>query len=90
VPTWFWLNVPACALIFTAVAGMPLWMVLKRPEEHRSPDLRPGPGECAPASRPDPPGRPETDRIRPPRLGMPAARTAPMQLQPAQDERQAR
>lgn len=35
MPIWFWLNIPACTLIFLATVGIPLWMVLRRPgEEH--------------------------------------------------------
>jgi len=30
--TWFWLNVPLMVVIFSAVAGIPLWMVVKRPD----------------------------------------------------------
>ncbi len=29
--TWFWLNIPLCAVIFSAIVGIPLWMVIKRP-----------------------------------------------------------
>jgi hypothetical protein len=29
---WFWLNMPLAALIFAAVAGIPLWMVIKHPD----------------------------------------------------------
>lgn len=29
---WFWLNIPLCTVIFSAVVGIPLWMVLKRPD----------------------------------------------------------
>ncbi len=30
--TWFWLNIPLCAAIFAAMVGIPLWMVIKRPD----------------------------------------------------------
>ncbi|MFY9931481.1 MAG: hypothetical protein WAK82_26115 [Streptosporangiaceae bacterium] len=30
--TWFWLNIPLSAVIFSAVVGSSLWMVLKRPD----------------------------------------------------------
>lgn len=30
--TWFWLNIPLCAVIFAAIVGIPLWMVFKRPD----------------------------------------------------------
>ena len=29
---WFWLNMPLAALIVAAVAGIPLWMVIKHPD----------------------------------------------------------
>jgi hypothetical protein len=35
---WFWLNIPLASVIFLAVAGIPLWMVIKHP------DTRPGSG----------------------------------------------
>ena len=34
--SWMWLNLPLGALIFLAVAGIPLWMVLKRPDHRPS------------------------------------------------------
>jgi hypothetical protein len=30
--TWFWLNIPLCALIFGAVCGIPVWLVIKHPD----------------------------------------------------------
>jgi hypothetical protein len=30
--TWLWVNIPLCAIFFGATAGIPLWMVLKRPD----------------------------------------------------------
>ena len=33
--TWFWLNVPPCVAIFSAVAGIPLWLTFKRPDTGR-------------------------------------------------------
>ena len=30
--TWFWLNIPVCAVIFSAIVGIPLWLVIKRPD----------------------------------------------------------
>jgi hypothetical protein len=30
--TWFWLNIPLCAVIFSAMVGIPMWMVIKRPD----------------------------------------------------------
>jgi hypothetical protein len=29
---WVWLNIPLGALIFLAVAGIPMWLVIKRPD----------------------------------------------------------
>jgi hypothetical protein len=29
---WLWLNVPLGSLIFIAVAGIPMWLVIKRGE----------------------------------------------------------
>jgi len=29
---WFWLNIPLCALIFAAVCGIPVWLVIKYPD----------------------------------------------------------
>jgi hypothetical protein len=29
---WIWLNMPLGALIFLAVAGIPLWMVIRHPD----------------------------------------------------------
>jgi hypothetical protein len=29
---WLWLNIPLMALFFVAVAGVPLWLVLRRPD----------------------------------------------------------
>jgi hypothetical protein len=29
---WFWLNIPLCTLLFAAVSGIPLWMVIKHPD----------------------------------------------------------
>jgi len=33
--TYLWLNVPLMALIFAAMCGIPLWMVIKRPDTGR-------------------------------------------------------
>ena len=29
---WVWLNIPLGAVIFLAVAGIPLWLVIKHPD----------------------------------------------------------
>ena len=29
---WLWLNIPLMAVFFIAVAGIPLWLVLRRPD----------------------------------------------------------
>jgi hypothetical protein len=36
--TALWLNIPLMALIFAAMSGIPLWMVIKRPDTGR--DIR--------------------------------------------------
>ncbi len=30
--TWFWLNIPICVAIFSAIVGIPMWLVFKRPD----------------------------------------------------------
>jgi hypothetical protein len=44
MPLWFWLNVPACILFFLAFTGVPMWLVLTRPDKAPIPDGGPGPG----------------------------------------------
>jgi len=34
--SWFWLNMPLGAVFFLAVAGIPLWMVLRHPDTRPS------------------------------------------------------
>ena len=29
---WFWLNIPIAAVLFAAMAGIPLWLVIKHPD----------------------------------------------------------
>jgi hypothetical protein len=59
MPTWFWLNIPAAVVAFSATAGIPLWMVLRRPDQ--KPDLRHRP----PAGTPQPaPSQPRHERER--------------------------
>ncbi len=43
--SWFWLNVPLMAVFFLATAGIPLWLVLKRP------DRAPGDQQASAAAR---------------------------------------
>jgi hypothetical protein len=40
---WFWLNMPLAAVFFAAVTGIPLWLVIKRPDTAPS-------GQVAPTS----------------------------------------
>jgi hypothetical protein len=35
VPTWFWLNIPVGAVLFAAMVGIPLWLVIKHPDTGR-------------------------------------------------------
>lgn len=53
---WFWLNVPLMVVISAAVTGIPLWLVLTRPDFGPEPADQaaageqvgvPGPGERA-------------------------------------------
>ena len=30
--SWLWLNIPLMAVFFVAAAGIPLWLVLRRPD----------------------------------------------------------
>jgi len=30
--SWFWISVPLAAVFFLATAGIPMWLVLRRPE----------------------------------------------------------
>jgi hypothetical protein len=30
--TWFWMNIPLCVAIFSAIVGIPMWLVFKRPD----------------------------------------------------------
>jgi hypothetical protein len=30
--TWFWLNIPICVAIFSAIVGIPMWLVFKCPD----------------------------------------------------------
>jgi hypothetical protein len=53
---WLWLNIPLMAVFFLAVAAIPLWLVLRRPDFAAAPADRPGQvpvtiaGRHAPAS----------------------------------------
>ena len=33
---WFWLNIPLGLIFVAAIAGIPLWMVLRWPDERRA------------------------------------------------------
>ncbi len=39
--SWVWLNLPVGGLIFLAIVGIPLWMVIKRPDNRPSFDTVP-------------------------------------------------
>jgi hypothetical protein len=49
--SWFWLNIPLCAVIFSVVVGVPLWMVIKHPDT------------AASYARQDAPARPLAARV---------------------------
>jgi hypothetical protein len=40
--TWLWLNGPLMVLFAAAVVGIPLWLVLRRPDFGPEPASRPG------------------------------------------------
>jgi hypothetical protein len=40
--SWFWLNVPLMVLFAAAVVGIPLWLVLRRPDFGPETASRPG------------------------------------------------
>jgi hypothetical protein len=42
-----WLNFPLCAAIFLAVTGIPLWLVVKRPEWGSDPGWPADPGSTS-------------------------------------------
>jgi hypothetical protein len=46
---WFWLNIPLCALIFGAVCGIPVWLVIKHPDTAPLPT---GGSDTIPLARP--------------------------------------
>jgi len=46
---WFWLNTPLCALIFRAVCGIPVWLVIKHPDTTPLPT---GGSDTIPQARP--------------------------------------
>jgi len=39
---WLWINIPLMAIFFIAVAGIPLWLVLRRPDFGPQPADQPG------------------------------------------------
>jgi hypothetical protein len=51
---WFWLNIPLAAVFFAAWVGVPLWLVIKRPDEEpaRQTAQAPAPGGPATAAEP--------------------------------------
>jgi hypothetical protein len=52
--SWLWLNIPLMAAFSLAVAGVPMWLVLRRPEPEPVPVLVPrprSPAELASRSR---------------------------------------
>ena len=53
---WLWLNVPLMAVFFLAVAGIPIWLVLRRPDFAAAPADQPGgpPATIAAHPVPDP------------------------------------
>jgi hypothetical protein len=52
---WLWLNIPLCALIFGAVSGIPVWLVIKHPD---TAPLATGGSDTIPQARPFTPAAP--------------------------------
>ena len=53
--SWFWLNIPACVAVFSAVVGTPLWLVFKQPQaEPDHPRAGATAQSHAPAENPEP------------------------------------
>jgi hypothetical protein len=48
---WLWLNIPLMAVFFLAVAGIPLWLVLRRPDFADAPADQHGQSPVAVAAR---------------------------------------
>ena len=48
---WLWLNIPLMAVFFLAVAGIPLWLVLRRPDFVAVPAGQPRPVPVTIAAR---------------------------------------
>jgi hypothetical protein len=49
---WIWLNAPLGALITLAVAGIPLWMLIKHPDAGPERAAHPGPRRADDRERP--------------------------------------
>jgi hypothetical protein len=43
---WFWLNIPIGAVLFAAMAGIPMWMVIKHPDTAPDFSAAPQPAEA--------------------------------------------
>ena len=46
---WLWLNIPLGAVFFLAIAGIPLWMVIRHPDYRPAPADATGKGAAAQA-----------------------------------------
>lgn len=46
---WLWLNIPLAALIFLAVSGIPLWLVVRYPDAAPTRQQAPGRDVARPA-----------------------------------------
>jgi len=51
MPAWFWLNVPAMVLFFALWVGIPMWMVLRKPDQDPVPDRSAGSRRAAEDAR---------------------------------------
>jgi hypothetical protein len=68
---WLWLNIPLMALMFGAVCGIPVWLVIKHPDTAPMPV---GGGDTVPQARPAAHAAPGT--VVRPALAAPAERAA--------------
>ncbi len=54
---WFWLNIPAMVVVFSAIVGIPTWLVLRWPDEEREGPRRSSARQSRPST-----SRPERER----------------------------
>ena len=62
---WFWLNVPLAAAFFGAWVGIPIWLVLKHPDQRPEPLAGHSPTQYhqVVAAEPQIPARPRDEHL---------------------------